>query len=133
MNKEECVPYEIALELKELGFKEECFGHYYHDNYHCKTPEKKDWEWDITTPQTAFKRWYRDTLVLAILWQQAFEFFRVKHNLHSWIQVGSEYIQIPYINNGHTFSLNECGTYKEAQINCLKKLIEIVKANKINS
>lgn len=131
MDRKEFVPYEIALELKKFGFKEECDGYYYHDNYHRKTPEKNNWE--ITTPQTSFKRWYNDSIVLAILWQQAFDWFRTKCNLDSYIQrCGYGYSYQIYSNFGtdKNESIPSIGSWEEydkAKIACMKKLIEVFK------
>ena len=108
MNKE-FVPYDLAIQLKELGFNENCFRGYMrqydewiisdmiHDN-HCP--------------------------LMAPLYQQAFRFFREKYNLIMHIQRHSNKkylacmgIQVEIL----------CDTYEEAELACLKKLIEIVK------
>ena len=101
MNKE-FIPYEQALELKELGFK-------------------KDNDFGLL---------YKGNDIPAILYQQAFRWFREKYGLdyeitsagkkgeyHAFVD---EYI---YGNNGNSPSIF---SYEEAELACLKKLIIIV-------
>jgi hypothetical protein len=122
MNKE-FIPYEQALALKELGFNEPCFGYYY------SMDDKKvglEMYIDVQHQDIYF--------VQALLYQQAFRWFREKYNLEShtkkdWsdgVCLGYESI-IECVDG-----IIDCGTYKtyeEAQLECLKKLIEIVKQN----
>ena len=68
MNKE-FVPYEQALELKELGFDEPCFG-YYNVDPQFKTP-----------PFNMVKPFKNEWCLPAPLYQQAFRFFREKYKL----------------------------------------------------
>ncbi len=101
MNRE-FIPYEQALELKELGFA-------------------KDNDFGLL---------YKGDDIPAILYQQAFRWFREKYSLdyeityagkkgeyHAFVD---EYI---YGNNGSSPSIF---SYEEAEIACLKKLIVIV-------
>ena len=101
MNKE-FIPYEQALELKELGFK-------------------KDNDFGLL---------YKGDDIPSILYQQAFRWFREKYDLdyeityagkkgeyHAFVD---EYI---YGNNGSSPSIF---SYEEAELACLKKLIIIV-------
>ena len=123
--EKEFVPYEQALELKELGFNEPCLGYWNIDPYLPKPTLNMvrpfDHEWCVPAP----------------LYQQAFKFFREKygcsHNITKTI--GGEYI--PYVN-GYELNLDDnCEevvgfkwiykTYEEAELACLKKLIEITK------
>jgi hypothetical protein len=105
MNKE-FIPYEQALELKELGFDEQCFKYY----TEMGTLGIKD---ERPLPP----------LTYAPLYQQAFRWFREKHNLIMHIQRHSKKylacmgIQVEIL----------CDTYEEAELECLKKLIETVK------
>jgi len=120
MNKE-FIPYEQALELKELGFDESCFG-FYTEEYKnlienvCKYP--------INLPTKPF---------LAPTFSQAFRWFREKHNLKfhiredNWNNWCSVYI---LISDEHE-RVGDYLTYEEAELACLNKLIEIVK-NKQN-
>ena len=128
MNKE-FVPYEQALALKELGFDEPCFG-YYHvcDGY---------------TKGYAFcyfnepERYESDSAVLAPTFSQAFRWFREKYGLFGAPNVisyeGGRYLWFFDINSiilplgtdlGETYDYE---TYEDAELECLKKLIEITK------
>jgi hypothetical protein len=115
--KNEFIPYESALELKELGFDEPCFGWFSSDGTLVKEVTEKT---DFT---------------LAPLYQQAFRWFREKHGLDCFIDrggmkgiyhafVGGSEHGFLYGNNGNSPSEF---TYEEAELACLKKLIEIVK------
>jgi hypothetical protein len=125
MNKE-FVPYVEALALKELGFNEPCFGYY---SFKGKLTETKVFRQDHYTNQSA----------LAPLFQQAFRWFREKHgifvsivpNRHGSLDSFIGWIYVPL--NGSTKDIN-VGDYKigfdtpeEAELECLIKLIEIVK------
>ena len=109
MNKE-FIPYQQALELKELGFDEPCL----------KTMRDFDitYESDVKMP----------------LFQQAFRWFREKYNLVHEIQFGSGKIWIRYGVNSfvRTLELDTNNdefykTYEDAELACLNKLIEILK------
>jgi len=119
MNKE-FVPYDIALELREIGFNEECFKYWNH-SYSRNNPHK-----DLSL----FQNEHINT-VKAPLFQQVFRWFREKHGLdheipyagkpkeyHAFVK---DYV---YGNNGNSPSVF---TYEEAEIECLKRLIQIVK------
>lgn len=120
----EFVPYEESLELKELGFDEPCFGLY--------APPSK----------TVFLHHYglltAKEQVLAPLYQQAFRWFREKYSLIHNIDRDGGY----WITSITNFSREEYDTpktsyihpseyegeeYEDAQLACLRKLIEIVK------
>jgi len=117
--KKEFIPYEEALVLKELGFDYCCF---------CSYPEKDKLS-------DSFGTFYRITpskVVLAPLYQQVFRWFRDIHNMPHSIIVGTNpTTNIAYANNipavieGKTDSVYT--TYEEAELACLRKLIEIVK------
>lgn len=120
------IPYEQALSLKELGFCEPCFGYYY-------TTNGKDWQFAEKS------EYYRldDEInigpsfsLLAPLYQQAFRFFREKHNLDSWIYCPNEskgYFAIILKHKRFVSYHENFDTYEEAELACLNKLIEIVK------
>ena len=122
----EFIDYEQALELKELGFDEECIASYTQTlrfdvleqngiMWHTVTNEKlKEYEKACTVP----------------LYQQAFRFFRDKYGVKV-ISIGGDnerlysYIIHPE-NNEQIFGKKE-DTYDKAELACLKKLIEILK------
>ena len=120
----EFIPYEQALELKELGFDEECFGYY-------SFSEK-------ITLKSCFNR---TPIILSgkkcsiPLYSQVFRWFREKHNLEShvkkdWIDgILQGYESIIECLDGY-IDVGTFKTYEEAELECLKKLIEIVKEDK---
>lgn len=131
--KEQFVTYEIALALKELVFDEPCLATY---SYNTQLYDKGKFRIEIT-PQPFY---YPDVnplprFILAPLWQQAFRWFRDKHNLDSWIYCPNEskgYFAI-ILKDKRFVSYNEqFDTYEEAELACLNKLIEIVKENENN-
>jgi hypothetical protein len=113
------VPYAIALALKELGFNEPCFGYY----PNCGAIMQK------VCKSTDFK-----TYTIAPLYSQAFKWFREKYDLRIWIESNSP-IKFDYTiatsNKEFLSMIFEdsifYNTYEEAELECLKKLIEIVK------
>lgn len=120
----EFVGYEEALALKELGFNELCFG-YFHYIY------KKDL---IVYPiKGCVNSALLEKEVSAPLFQQAFRFFREKYQIECYIK--SLYEQKE--NKGFYFGLDDYKSrdfysktyvsYEEAELACLKKLIEIAK------
>ena len=128
--KEQFIPYEQALELKELGFNEECFAWYNmsQDNL-CFFGD------DCCADMYAGEKSRPE----APLWQQAFDWFRDKYNLVSEIFHNPEYewknwkyrfywtterLRLSNISDGHY------ETYEEARLECLKKLIKIVELEK---
>ena len=130
--KNEFVPYDIALTMKELGFNEKTICYY--------TDDKKLWQMGIPwTPDNEpiyglFTPNIGDNVkfVAAPLYQQAFRWFREKHNLKSWIQEHTSdtfiYEIRPHVlsdyKQGETYVYTN---YEKVELACLKKLIEIVK------
>jgi hypothetical protein len=130
MNKE-FIPYEQALELKELGFDEPCLGYY--------EPSKEfnylNWETFKDFPYLAKNSEWQD-LCGAPLYQQAFRWFREKNKLHVVvdINISDEWcFSIFNLNSKRNAEVEVLkkdeyyNTYEEAEIACLNKLIEIVK------
>ena len=101
--KNEFVPYEEALAMKELGFDYSCFGYHIEDFGEGIGFNKK---------YTPSQNHHPYQSCSAPLYQQAFRWFRDVHDLDFTV------INIRY------------KTYEEAELACLKKLIEIVKQNK---
>ena len=112
MNKE-FIPYEQALELKELGFNEECL-------------------------KRIQKATYNDDYILIgiPIYQQAFRWFREKHNLKGGIlYIGGlkpettwwDIYVVGHYNIEYDEMEMEYQPYEEAELELLKKLIEIAK------
>jgi hypothetical protein len=134
----EFIPYEQALELKELGFDEECLDVY---NMHGKL-------WGMRLERQSIV----DSACSAPLYQQAFRWFREKYGLHflSYSKTTFEsYLDDEYpeeiwicrilsnthfspnkgifVNTENGLLINHFHSYEEAELACLKKLIEIIK------
>ena len=109
--EKEFVPYEQALALKELGFDEPCLGYY----VTVEVPNP----FLVTTKISDTQGGY---FTFAPLYQQAFRWFREKYNLHCNIDPWGYCI---FDDNGTEKTGFE--TYEQAEIECLKKLISIVK------
>jgi hypothetical protein len=105
------IPYELALELKQLRFDEPCFASYYHAGKKLDIAE--------------YVR-HGEYTTLAPTYSQAFRFFRNTHNCHHTINLSKKYVGIAY-SSVVNFSIDEFDTYEEAELECLKELIEIVK------
>jgi len=123
MNKE-FIPYEQALELKELGFNEECFGYYVGNEL-------------ITSINDIFNT-TEILIISAPLYQQAFRWFREKKifgavvPIDDWdywgITILEQDCMAPfYVSYMSDMDYKEFSTHEEAELNCLKKLIETLK------
>lgn len=114
--EKEFIPYEEALALKELGFDRNCFAWYNSERSALSIGES--WRSGLNS-------------IITPTYSQAFRWFREKYNLSS--QVESYYLKEWFYffkiegtnrnyagNDGYNF-------YEEAELACLRKLIEIVK------
>ena len=100
MNKE-FIPYDQAVALKELGFDEPCFGY-------------RDGLGNLMIRETPH------CVISAPTFSQAFRWFRENYNLKKDYGVWPHHtIMFNYLING--------GKEEEAELECLKKLIQIVK------
>lgn len=118
--KNQFVPYEFAIKLKELGFDEECLTKWgvsslrlYGDYKPCSNTD------DIVLS---------GDLISAPLWQQAFDWFREKHNFPNWIYESDGQWYFKIVKGDFWIEHRDIGhfkTYQEARKACLEKLIEI--------
>lgn len=135
--QEQFIPYEQAVELKELGFDEQCFA------YFSKSIEEDpefglDLDIDETNNSNLSDISNRNvSFISAPLWQQAFEFISKKYNYFgNIISVCSDKTSAFYFDikmQGFCGSILDSvwvSSYEEARLECLKKLIEIVKEQK---
>jgi antitoxin component YwqK of YwqJK toxin-antitoxin module len=117
--KNEFIPYEQALALKELGFDEECFSFY---NAIGELYESEGYY--------RYSHNVHKDEVIAPIYQQAFRWFREKYNLKYWVEEHTEDTFI-YEIRPHKLSDYKEGeiyvykTYEETELACLKKLIKI--------
>jgi hypothetical protein len=125
MNKE-FIPYEQALALKELGFDEPCFSYYLEDGTWVPASYSKE---STVYPSNSdlLSEWCS-----APLYQQAFRWFKEKYEIYSWVKVEYEYGGITptyYITGKRQDDIagGSFNTYEEAELECLKKLIQIIK------
>jgi hypothetical protein len=124
------LPYELALEIKTLGFDEPCLFDYN--------------RWNTERLNNSYFNYVNynagETMVSAPLFQQVFKWFREKYDLHSLIESYNqdengndvEYIYSYRIVTNKIFpkEMNVfLNSYEEAELECLKKLIAIVKNN----
>ena len=123
-------PYELALELKELGFDE--ISLFYYDAAYEGNPLSHCPHLLLNSQLEGFE----NEPISAPLWQQAFRFFREKYGLHyiicKNIQMDGygyrEVILIPYMEENENTIFK---TYEEAEVECLVKLIEIAKEQNV--
>ena len=120
MNKE-FVPYTEALELKQLGFDEPCFG-YYEPNGDFNYIESNILK---NFPYLAKNSEWKD-LCGAPTYSQAFRWFR-KKGYDVKVEKESAEVYFGFWWTGVAWSLIEPGTYEEAELACLCTLIKIVK------
>ena len=129
MIEQEFVPYEEAFALKELGFNEPCLGYYL-----CRNSAFGIDDLEITTECIDLVRYDYASCVVPTF-SQAFRWFREKYGLYSCIMYNSDgiikggYSPMIDVMKPHkaTLDLNTYDIYEEAELECLKKLIEIVK------
>jgi len=126
--EKEFVSYEQALELKELGFDEECLARQdfpIEQNGYFLIGHSSDDEFLLK--QSQFH-------ALIPLYQQAFRWFREKYKMCHWVyQSNDESYFYSILKQGRYLVTNssEYKTYEETELKCLKKLIEIVKNEKV--
>ena len=123
----EFVLYKQALALKELGFDEPCIMTYLNGEL----------DKELFLFNHSIRSHPTQEFISAPLYQQAFRFFRENYELDSEIYMNHEYGVKFYTylvlkleksvvshKSGYTVKQN---TYEEAELDCIKKLIEIVK------
>jgi hypothetical protein len=122
--KNEFIPYEQALELKELGFEATPLGGFKQDAVFYYEKGELYYDYRPMYSSTAHKG-----QILAPLYQQAFRWFREKgyrFTLSSDYENGIYYFDV-WKSNQFMFETDYIyNTYEEAELECIKKLIEIV-------
>lgn len=120
--KNEFVPYELALKLKQLEFDEPCLS-YYDKNGELK---RSLLEYPISRKNNFHESC---KIFIAPLFQQAFRFFREEHGHNGVVEGckkhGFEWCIFPDMEH-YIKPPNNFNTYEEAELACLDKLIEIV-------
>ena len=146
----EFVPYEQALELKELGFDEPCFGWFRSTLIPSNFTEFfLETEFGMNeSPSDWVNSNFLDEACSAPLYQQAFRWFREKYKLHYSIDYECSQHDFKWGYNYTIYNYNQVvktdeeyitshpnaptgewvyETHEEAEFACLNKLIEIVK------
>ena len=131
MNKE-VIPYEESVALAQIGFVQSCW-HAYHD---LTFPSKEDkHKLEIVHNLTSYTESYAHTYVnpvLAPTYSQAFRWFREQHGLCLVIKpIDDKKLELGYSLLKNGLIMNAHLTYEGAELACLRKLIEIVKENKL--
>jgi hypothetical protein len=144
------VTYQLSFDLKELGFNEPCFGKYtigvYHPNFNQDRTYILDLEMGLNETFDHNKNeWFPTEWCSAPLYQQAFAFFREKYNLDGsmsvdvWNKKTTSYritggiegvVEASSYGDLYDIDSKDYDTYEDARLECLKKLIEIVKEQK---
>ena len=125
--KKEFVNYEMALELKELGFDEPCFTYYYNITGKLRTNLSIDINNDMNYMLNK-----KLGITLAPTFSQAFRFFREKYKMAiinpDWNnKFKYEIFNLHLLNQGVLFTKSGFENYEEAELACLQKMIEIIK------
>ena len=124
------IPYTLALTLKELGFDEPCFD-YYIPNKNYDPISKIFNSYELGNHNSNTNTIYKNGIISRPLYQQAFRWFRNKYNLNSFVIDSKSYNWYFNINDmikdDIVSEVLYFKTYEEAELECLKKLIEIVK------
>ena len=136
-------PYELALELKELGFNEGVLAQYRVDGYLCWGKDDCSLGSDISDEDYK-NNCFPEFGCRAALWQQAFDWFRDVMLLDNFI-IPYWFIDGEYKVKKYTYSIEpsnrfdeyfDCDsdqyeTYEEARQACLEKLIELAKEQNV--
>ena len=118
------VPYQIAVDMKSIGFNEPCFGFYRKEKLYLCDYKNVNEE--------------KISIISAPLYQQAFKFFKERYNFISEINVYST-------SDGYSYTFkilckkytpykeanNAWVTYEETELECIKKLIEMTKEQNV--
>ena len=113
--EKEFIPYEQALELKELGFKEKCGAHYLGEG-----EEYLELKWEIYRNDSI----NTSKLIQAPLYQQAFRFFREKYEFT--YSIGKTNIAV--VHYGPTTQLlQDNDSYEAAELAAIKWFIDVAK------
>lgn len=146
MKIKDFIPYQEALSLKELGFNEPCVTWYF-DRRTDKINQPADDCFVMLYAESqpgsgmsliGYKNTHKkigDTDCTAPLYQQAFRWFREKHNIDCNVNVvykqtvkAGYYFGVCPLKGVDYFSTT-FSTFEEAQLECLNKVIELLKKN----
>ena len=131
---EQFIPYEQALELKKLGFNEPCFAFYGLSRDDYKTIRLSIFQ-NLKTDYLSDLH-HLDVTCDAQTFSQAFRFFREKYMLSGEIYIFKNIwnFDIEDIKNSmqlYTSDITSYYTYEDAELACIRKLIEIAKEQNV--
>jgi len=122
--EKEFIPYEQSLDLQELKFDEPCFGFYLNGKV------RSDGKIENCLSQERVYYIYNANC-LAPTYQQAFRWFREKYKIFPYTYTGNgnlfHYCMFIKDRDNQYHSNDLYLSNEEAELECLKKLIEIVK------
>lgn len=138
MIKEQFIPYNLALQLRDLGFDEECLMKISHSgdhDYFTKVPFRshawlngEEIDFYYKFPEYGDK----SEEIKIPLYQEAFDFFREEYKIDSFVvrdnMSRNYFYDVSWRNKKDKlkdFQSKEYIDYKEARQACLEKLIEI--------
>lgn len=106
------VTYEIALKLKELGFREDCL--YYFDSF------------KYTGSSSAFWDNYNksELLISKPLYQQVIDWLREEHGIH--VIINKTYGYVLLLNKRNPIGKNNIGNYYKAREQAILKALELI-------
>jgi hypothetical protein len=111
--EKEFIPYEQALELKELGFNEKCAAHYLGE-------DDLELKWKIYRNDSI----NTDKCIQAPTYSQAFRFFREKYDFT--YSIGKTNIAVVHYL-GTTQLLQNNDSYEAAELAAIKWFIDVAK------
>jgi hypothetical protein len=142
--EKEFVPYELALRMKQLGFDGSCFAIWsgFDEQNFSITDTIRLYSSGFRINGTQSSKFYINDFnslrVAAPTYSQAFRWFRKRCSIHceitqttDWEEDNESWNFVIYKyrlgnNDGMKDSDVDFNTYEEAELECLKKLIEIV-------
>lgn len=126
------VPYQIALDMKSIGFDESCFNEFFRSGNlrYKEVVYSKDMR-NITSSTLTNSELNTLDIITAPLYQQAFKFFREEYKLDNWVYKSRDGAYFCSILKGsrYLYPSIEFTSHEEAELACLRKLIEIVQNN----
>jgi hypothetical protein len=133
--EKEFVPYDRSLKMKDIGFDEPCLGYYAGDILCTGQPREIYLDKDGNYKKTKTESY---PIVFAPTFSQAFRWFRENYDLYHVITVadlgkyesGNPNFQCAIYSKDPVLitNMDKYNTYKEAELYCLDKLIEIVES-----
>ncbi len=130
--EKEFVPYEQVLALKELGFDEPCYAIY--DRKEQLHPFVKFSVMNNVLKIENDNEFTPIAKCLAPTYSQSFRWIRKRCNILAIVSYcddnsGKFMAVIDKINGYIDYDMNPKNTYEEAELECLKQLIKIIKQN----